>query len=489
MADVPVYLTKKRKRGRPRKDDNFYRDHNLQSPINNPNIGKKLNFFKHNNTFEGIVGNTVYGVIEGSFDAGYLISVKTANSCIPFRGVVFHSEKVIPVTPANDIAPKAKLYQRRGISVPVYNAQSQFSKTPPISPCASNTSAPYVFGNHPAFSIPGATVPRNVSCPNLQGNVTKQGVSRLGINNNSQFAHIIDNGAILEHDELMLGSNMNSMASTRDMLSDSSYKTIINCFTGNGVNSELGSNVLIQNNLHRSNVELSSNLLGSSPRLAAFGNEHNGMTVNQGGWQREIQAIQSNMELNDQYHGQMNNLDLNFHQTIFTNQSQHGVQDQPGTNFHKVDFVNDNSRCQSLNSPLASVMPEHKSLQELDTSEACVETSYLDTNEFNSSNPLWQSLKDENNFTKVETGEKYPCEDATSLPKTDSLFNQEIASTQSEPERRHGKQTACSVVSITGFDYVMSDVVPSSESLSFHSQAGEQVIHEEASGYQVLWKK
>jgi len=47
MADVPVYLTTKRKRGRPRKDGNLYRD-SLQSPVNNPNVGKKLNLYNNN---------------------------------------------------------------------------------------------------------------------------------------------------------------------------------------------------------------------------------------------------------------------------------------------------------------------------------------------------------------------------------------------------------------------------------------------------------
>lgn len=77
---------------------------------------------------EGMVGSMVYGVVEGSFDAGYLISVRIGNNLAPFRGVVFQPRKVVAVTAANDVAPQAVMYERREMQVPVYaNASSGFS--------------------------------------------------------------------------------------------------------------------------------------------------------------------------------------------------------------------------------------------------------------------------------------------------------------------------------------------------------------------------
>ncbi|XP_057764842.1 uncharacterized protein LOC130985751 [Salvia miltiorrhiza] len=140
MADVSVAVRAKRKRGRPRKDSNLCSAGTLQSPENSSlmrNQGadqllyptpaaaadatKKCQDSEKND--EGMVGSMVYGVVEGSFDAGYLISVRIGNNLAPFRGVVFQPRKVVAVTAANDVAPQAKMYQRREIPVPVYEGQ------------------------------------------------------------------------------------------------------------------------------------------------------------------------------------------------------------------------------------------------------------------------------------------------------------------------------------------------------------------------------
>ncbi|KAH6792797.1 hypothetical protein C2S52_003274 [Perilla frutescens var. hirtella] len=121
MTDVSA----KRKRGRPRKDSNLCRE-------GGSSLENATSFMKSSSTSVQVphdegkkceedceVGSMVYGVVEGSFDAGYLISVRIGNNLAPFRGVVFQPRKVVAVTPANDVAPQAKMYERREIQVPV----------------------------------------------------------------------------------------------------------------------------------------------------------------------------------------------------------------------------------------------------------------------------------------------------------------------------------------------------------------------------------
>lgn len=59
-----------------------------------------------------MVGKRVTGVVEGTFEAGYLINVKVNDSDINLRGLVFIPSKVTPITPENDVAPFAKMYHR-----------------------------------------------------------------------------------------------------------------------------------------------------------------------------------------------------------------------------------------------------------------------------------------------------------------------------------------------------------------------------------------
>ncbi|KAG7541957.1 hypothetical protein ISN45_Aa07g019980 [Arabidopsis thaliana x Arabidopsis arenosa] len=82
----------KRKRGRPRKDEN-------STPKPDTNL----------------VGKAVTGVVEGSFDAGYLLNVKVKDSDTKLRGLVFIPGKVNPITPENDVAPLVKMYEREDI--------------------------------------------------------------------------------------------------------------------------------------------------------------------------------------------------------------------------------------------------------------------------------------------------------------------------------------------------------------------------------------
>ncbi|KAG6394073.1 hypothetical protein SASPL_144652 [Salvia splendens] len=107
----------KRKRGRPRKDSNLCSASTLPSPeystlMRNHTANQSIYPTPpapaadpdKNPTIadDPMVGSAVYGVVEGSFDAGYLISIRIGNSLTPFRGLKSKSlSPCPPQAPAN----------------------------------------------------------------------------------------------------------------------------------------------------------------------------------------------------------------------------------------------------------------------------------------------------------------------------------------------------------------------------------------------------
>lgn len=98
---VANHLTAKRKRGRPRKDVSMTQGESSRGT--NPKEDVNL------------VGKSVSGVVEGSFEAGFIINVKVKDSDTRLRGLVFARGKVVPVTPENDVAPHVKMIVREEI--------------------------------------------------------------------------------------------------------------------------------------------------------------------------------------------------------------------------------------------------------------------------------------------------------------------------------------------------------------------------------------
>ena len=94
-------LPAKRKRGRPRKDASMPQGES--SRVTTPKEDVNL------------VGKTISGVVEGSFEAGFIINVKVKDSDTRLRGLVFARGKVVPVTPENDVAPHVKMIVREKI--------------------------------------------------------------------------------------------------------------------------------------------------------------------------------------------------------------------------------------------------------------------------------------------------------------------------------------------------------------------------------------
>lgn len=105
-ASVPV----KRKRGRPRKEDVLGTEPSgrTQQQRRNPPP----------TSCPGLAGRPVSGVLDGVFDAGFLITVRVDNNGPLLRGVVFDSRLSVPISAANDVAPHIKMSKREEFLIP-----------------------------------------------------------------------------------------------------------------------------------------------------------------------------------------------------------------------------------------------------------------------------------------------------------------------------------------------------------------------------------
>lgn len=121
-SNLTQVVPAKRKRGRPRKDQSLNRVGLARVP---PGFeGIKENKSRKADKFDdkdGMVGQAVAGVVEASFDAGYLLTVRIGNSHTILRGVVFKPGHYVPVTSQNDVAPHVQMIQRSEVNLPFYN--------------------------------------------------------------------------------------------------------------------------------------------------------------------------------------------------------------------------------------------------------------------------------------------------------------------------------------------------------------------------------
>ncbi|THG11823.1 hypothetical protein TEA_021137 [Camellia sinensis var. sinensis] len=176
-ADPPL----KRKRGRPRKDESLvHKEKPAESPQPAPSDDVRTNqhteFDPSDDIDNDMVGQVVSGVIEGSFDAGYFLSVRTGNTGTLLRGVVFQPGLFSPITAANDVAPQAKMYQRREFPIPVLNLHSQVDGSTSIPQPERNNEHPVRLENQaptiPALVLPSelqSGSPSTLASPNARG--------------------------------------------------------------------------------------------------------------------------------------------------------------------------------------------------------------------------------------------------------------------------------------------------------------------------------
>ena len=124
-SSLPVETPMKRKRGRPRKDGSQVKRERLTKSNSVSGTHHRLGASRSNEEDDDdeMVGQVVSGVCEGSFDAGYFVTVKVGNTDTLLRGAVFVPGLFTPISAANDVAPYAKMYKRKEIPIPVLSPQ------------------------------------------------------------------------------------------------------------------------------------------------------------------------------------------------------------------------------------------------------------------------------------------------------------------------------------------------------------------------------
>ncbi|KAM3394270.1 hypothetical protein P3S68_003272 [Capsicum galapagoense] len=169
---APTILPAKRRRGRPQRDEGPAKRMILQTPTTPaPEMSQKDSTDDHNN----MLGQVVSGVIDGSFDAGYFLSINIGNSATTLRGLVFEPGRFSPITAANDIAPQVKMHHRSQ----VVTLQDQLHVSP-------------------AQVLPSEPLPNSASVHNDQRANQDQ-----MIKNQSQFTPLLENLRMVEQDEVM----------------------------------------------------------------------------------------------------------------------------------------------------------------------------------------------------------------------------------------------------------------------------------------------
>jgi hypothetical protein len=120
-SGVPSNSPMKRKRGRPRKEENNI-VHGVHKPENVFSFNQPAGIAT--NSDSGMLGKTVTGVIEASFKDGFLVNVKATDSDSFLRGVVFLPGQVNPVTAETDVAPHVQMINRKEFPIPMPNPQT-----------------------------------------------------------------------------------------------------------------------------------------------------------------------------------------------------------------------------------------------------------------------------------------------------------------------------------------------------------------------------
>ncbi|KAL9236313.1 hypothetical protein vseg_010999 [Gypsophila vaccaria] len=158
----------KKKRGRPKKDPSLYppkpayvpkkrmlsQNYSESAPVppgfeeENGSHPRPVDAINDNRT-DSMIGQSVVGVIEAVFDAGYLLSVRVGDSDTCLRGVVFKSGHYVPVSAENDLAPGLPMIKRNEVPIPV---GSQTQKLKPRGRKRSDQLAVYQSNGSPASS-------------------------------------------------------------------------------------------------------------------------------------------------------------------------------------------------------------------------------------------------------------------------------------------------------------------------------------------------
>ncbi|KAL5710758.1 hypothetical protein ACHQM5_021284 [Ranunculus cassubicifolius] len=87
-----------------------------------------------------MVGQAVFGILDGSFEAGYLLTVKVGNTDTVLKGVVFQPGSSVPVSVSNDVAPHVKMLKRADVHMPHNPPTTVYQAVPIVTPQQSQVS-------------------------------------------------------------------------------------------------------------------------------------------------------------------------------------------------------------------------------------------------------------------------------------------------------------------------------------------------------------
>ncbi|KAL2466984.1 AT hook motif-containing protein [Abeliophyllum distichum] len=164
-SGAPSVLPAKRGRGRPRKDPNLKRVKTARGPPGFDGVkGNRPQKVDRVDGNDNMVGQAVTGVVEASFDAGYMLTVKIGNSNTTLRGVVFKPGHYVPVTAENDIAPHVQMIRRNDIHFSAENrtwsrAQKLALQTAGTVGAKRKYASPKVVSSVPPVGVRGTVVP------------------------------------------------------------------------------------------------------------------------------------------------------------------------------------------------------------------------------------------------------------------------------------------------------------------------------------------
>jgi hypothetical protein len=100
--------------------------------------------------------------LDGSFDAGYLLSVRVGNTDTILHGAVFGPGLSLPVSKVNDIAPAVRFVMRHEM-IP----QPQAPAVPGVPLVPSSLSTGLAVPGPAAVVLPNATVPSASAVPSV----------------------------------------------------------------------------------------------------------------------------------------------------------------------------------------------------------------------------------------------------------------------------------------------------------------------------------
>lgn len=259
-ADIPM----KRKRGRPRKDESLLSSKKKPATPEPDSIKKnKESASTSGGVNDVMVGQMVTGVIEGSFDAGYLLNVKLGDTDTLLRGVVFLPGRFTPISAANDVAPHVKMYNRKDIPIPVFNPQTpvfksitpsgQSSKLPTrpkihqhsdqVLPSKRQIAIPDALGNQSASVVVPlvANLPKNDAGLSLEGNEVQQQTLEPGLESQStSIVAQLDHDKVVGCDDVLQESEASTqikgpevdVAATKDSIAKSASEPVVDTVPG-----------------------------------------------------------------------------------------------------------------------------------------------------------------------------------------------------------------------------------------------------------------